>query len=129
MPKRSKSATDGPGRFAYQGLQRVIHEKARLGMMTCLMTRPAGLSFTELKQLCDLTDGNLNRHLEVLAAAGLVEVRKDQGVARSRTTCQLTPLGRSRFLDYLSELERVVADAAQSTEAANLRAKPRIAPT
>ena len=129
MAKRSKSSTNHPGRFAYEGLQRVIHEKARLGMMTCLMTRPEGLAFTELKQLCDLTDGNLNRHLEVLAAAGLVEVSKDQGRTRSRTVCQLTPLGRKRFLDYLSELERVVADAAQATDAAKVRAQPRIAPT
>ena len=53
------------GRFAYEGLERVLHEKARLGIMTSLVTRPEGLLFSELKHLCALTDGNLSRHLEV----------------------------------------------------------------
>jgi DNA-binding MarR family transcriptional regulator len=117
MAKAKKGPTSQPGRFAYEGLDRVIHEKARLGILTCLMTRAEGLSFTEIKELCDLTDGNLNRHLDVLAEAGLVKVRKDQGEGRSRTHCQLTSLGRTRFLKYLQELERVVSDAAQASEA------------
>ena len=54
------------GRFAYEGLDRVIHERARLSVLTSLITHPKGLTFGELKQLCALTDGNLNRHLRVL---------------------------------------------------------------
>ena len=65
-----KRTADAAGRYAYEGLDRVLHEKARLGIMTSLATRPAGLSFNELKQLCALTDGNLNRHLDVLHRAG-----------------------------------------------------------
>ncbi len=49
--------------FAYDGLDRVIHEKARLGLLTSLMTQPKGLAFADLKQLCGLTDGNLSRQV------------------------------------------------------------------
>lgn len=113
--KESKPAA--PGRFAYEGLERAIHEKARLGIMTSLMTRPDGLSFNELKELCVLTDGNLNRHLEVLSEAGLVAVRKEEGSGRGRTLCKITSTGRTRFKEYLEELERVIADAAAASAA------------
>ena len=63
------------GRYAYDGLDRVLHEKARLGILTALVARPDGLAFTELTRLCSLTDGNLSRHLDVLAEAGLVDIK------------------------------------------------------
>lgn len=102
------------GRFAYGRLERVIHEKARLGILTCLATRREGLLFSELKELCDLTDGNLNRHLKILAEAELVETWKGTRRGRSQTLCRLTEAGRERFVEYLGELERVVADAADA---------------
>jgi DNA-binding MarR family transcriptional regulator len=105
------------GRFAYDGLQRAIHEKARLGLMSSLLAHPDGLSFNDLKSLCDLTDGNLNRHLDVLHADGLIAVEKDQSARRSKTVCRLTPLGRQRFLEYLVELQRVITDAAKAAAA------------
>jgi DNA-binding MarR family transcriptional regulator len=107
---------DSPGRFAYEGLDRVLHEKARLGVLVSLATRPNGLVFAELKQLCSLTDGNLSRHLDVLAKAGLIEIQKGYEGRRPQTRIVLTGEGRRRFLDYLAELERVVQDAR--TEAA-----------
>jgi DNA-binding IclR family transcriptional regulator len=97
--------------FSYDGLDRVIHEKARLGLMTSLMAHPKGLAFADLKQLCGLTDGNLSRHLQVLQEAGLVEVTKGY---RPHTSCRLTKAGRRRFLDYLAVLERLVRDAAKA---------------
>ncbi|MBI5260456.1 MAG: transcriptional regulator [Bradyrhizobium sp.] len=100
--------------FAYEGLDRVIHEKARLGLLTSLMTHPKGLAFADLKQLCGLTDGNLSRHLQVLQEAGLVEVIKGHEGNRPHTTCHLTKAGRRRFLDYLAVLERLVRDAAKA---------------
>jgi len=100
-----------PGRYAYDGLDRVLHEKARLGIMTSLATRPQGLSFNELKQACALTDGNLNRHLDVLHKAGLVAVEKGYEGRRPLTTCRLTADGRKRFLHYLGLLEQVIRDA------------------
>ena len=53
MKKNPKSKT---GRYAYEGLDRIMHEKARLGILTTLLARPEGALFRELKQLCSLTD-------------------------------------------------------------------------
>src|SRR6202521_1598506 len=100
--------------FAYSGLDRVMHEKARLGLLTSLMSHPKGLAFADLRQLCGLTDGNLSRHLQVLQEAGLVEVTKGYEGNRPHTTCRLTKTGRRRFLDYLAVLERLVRDAAKA---------------
>ncbi len=108
MPK-----TD-PAPFAYEGLDRVIHEKARLGVLTSLMTQSKGLAFADLRKLCGLTDGNLSRHLQVLQEAGLVEIIKGYEGNRPHTTCRLTARGRRRFLDYLAILEKVVRDAAEA---------------
>lgn len=108
----SIDATSAP--FAYDGLDRVIHEKARLGLLTSLMTHPKGLAFADLKQLCGLTDGNLSRHLQVLQEAGLVDVIKGYEGNRPHTTCRLTRTGRRRFLDYLAVLEQLVRDAAKA---------------
>ena len=106
-----KRSSERPGQHAYEGLDRVLHEKARLGILTCLMTRSEGLVFSEFKTLCALTDGNLSRHLKVLSDAGLVKLWKGQGRGRHQTLCRLTDSGRERFLHYLSELERGIRDA------------------
>ena len=116
MPKDSERGSppppaSGSGRFAYDGLERAIHEKARLGIMTSLASHPKGLLFGDLKDLCALTDGNLSRHLQVLNEEGLVEVWKGYQQKRPQTLCRLTVEGRRRFLGYLAELENVIADA------------------
>jgi DNA-binding transcriptional ArsR family regulator len=112
MTKRKKTErSDQPGRFAYDGLERVLHEKARLGILTSLVTRPEGILFTELKRLCALTDGNLSRHLDVLREAGLVEVWKGFENRRPQTLCRLSVEGRQRFVAYLEQLEQVIRDA------------------
>ena len=100
--------------FSYDGLDRIIHEKARLGLLTSLMAHPDGLAFADLRRLCRLTDGNLSRHLEVLREAGLIEITKGYEGNRPHTTCRLTQTGRRRFLDYLSVLEGLVRDAAEA---------------
>ncbi len=110
MPKTD--AESAP--FSYEGLDRVIHEKARLGLLTSLMAHPKGLAFADLKQLCGLTDGNLSRHLHVLQKAGLVDVNKGYRGNRPHTLCRLTKTGRRRFLDYLTVHEHVVRDAAEA---------------
>jgi DNA-binding transcriptional ArsR family regulator len=109
-----KTANQAP--FAYQGLDRVLHEKARLGILTSLAAHPRGLAFANLKQLCGLTDGNLSRHLQVLEEAGVVEINKTFERKRPLTTCRLTRAGRKRFLDYIDVLERVVRDAAEAAQ-------------
>ena len=108
---KAKRPAGEPGRFAYDGIDRVMHERARLSIMTSLVTRAEGLRFGELKQLCGLTDGNLSRHLDVLREAGLVEIWKGFEGRRPQTLCRLTPDGRRRFVEYLEELEKVVKDA------------------
>jgi DNA-binding transcriptional ArsR family regulator len=113
--------------FSYGGLDRVIHEKARLGLLTSLMAHPNGLAFADLKQLCGLTDGNLSRHLGVLQEAGLVEVTKGYEGNRPHTSCRLTKTGRRRFLDYLAVLEGLVRDAAKATVKASGKAAAKSA--
>lgn len=125
--KRASSHATQSGRFAYEGLDRVFHEKARLSIMTSLSTRREGLSFPDLKLLCALSDGNLNRHLAVLQEAGFVDVSKEGSGRTSHTLCTVTRDGRHAFLEYLAELERVLADAAvaqtvASRSSASLRA-------
>ncbi len=103
------------GRFAYEGLDRVIHERARLSILTSLTTNPKGVIFNDLKKLCSLTDGNLSRHLTVLETDKLVEIVKGHDKNRPRTLCRITSHGRARYLEYLTTLEQVVKDAAQLT--------------
>lgn len=103
-----------PAPFAFQGLDRVLHEKARLGILTSLADHPKGLSFTELRELCGLTDGNLSRHVQILEEAGLVRVTKGFEGRRPLTTCQLTDQGRERFSDYLGVLEQVLRSARRN---------------
>jgi DNA-binding MarR family transcriptional regulator len=105
------------GQFAYEGLDRVIHERARLGVLTSLVAHPKGLAFGDLRRMCQLTDGNLSRHLQVLTEAGFVDVTKSFEQNRPQTFCRITPEGRARYLDYLAVLEQVVRDAAAAVKA------------
>jgi len=111
MQSKSQSAE---GRFAYEGLDRVIHERARLSILTSLITNPRGVTFVDLKQLCSLTDGNLNRHLRVLEDAGMVATAREHDRNRPMTVCRITASGRKRYLEYLTTLEQVVRDAARA---------------
>ena len=104
------------GRFSYQGLDRVMHEKARLGILASLAAHSGGLLFNDLKQVCSLTDGNLSRHLTVLTDAGLVEAWKGASGPRPQSMYRLTADGRKRFAEYISVLEKVVADARLETQ-------------
>jgi DNA-binding MarR family transcriptional regulator len=122
-PPQDESASSG--RFAYDGLDRVFHEKARLGILTSLVAHPRGLVFADLKELCALTDGNLSRHLQVLHEAGFVEINKGFQRNRPQTVCLLTEEGRRRFLEYINVLESVVADALSAAKVnPHAKAKP-----
>jgi DNA-binding HxlR family transcriptional regulator len=106
--------------FAYDGLSRVIHERARLGVLTCLVTHAKGLPFPEMKKLCALTDGNLNRHLQVLQEAMLVSLAKGPDRERPQTIYRITAPGRKRYLEYLNVLEQVILDGAPAARTALL---------
>lgn len=111
-------------RFAYDGLDRVIHERARLSVLTSLISHAKGLPFAELKQLCALTDGNLNRHMSVLDEAKLIVISKVVEHNRPQTLCRITALGRRRYIEYLAVLEQVILDASVAVKADALERKP-----
>ncbi|HWX33825.1 MAG TPA: transcriptional regulator [Steroidobacteraceae bacterium] len=115
MNKRGIKRGAAP-RFAYDGLDRVIHERARLSVLTSLVTHPKGLLFGDLKQLCALTDGNLNRHLQVLEEAKLIAITKGVQNNRPQTFCRITALGRRRYVEYLAVLEQVLLDAGAAVK-------------
>jgi predicted ArsR family transcriptional regulator len=94
--------------FAYNGLERIFHERGRLAVCTCLIANADGMRFTDLQDACALTDGNLNRHLHALAEVGIIELERVHGNGRPTTTVRITRDGRKRFLAYIDELEAVV---------------------
>ena len=124
MTSRKSGVDETSGRFAYDGLERVFHEKARLGIMTSLVSHPRGLVFSDLKELCALTDGNLSRHLQVLNEAALIEVWKGFHRNRPQTICRITDEGKRRFLEYINVLENVVADALKADKTAPAPGSP-----
>jgi DNA-binding MarR family transcriptional regulator len=111
-------------RYAYPGLDCVIHERARLGVLTSLATGRNELLFSELKRLCRLTKGNLSKHLKVLRKRGFVEIIKSIQANRPQTLVRLKWPGRERYLGYLSVLEQVIRDAGQGTEAEAADGRP-----
>lgn len=88
-------------------LDRVIHEKGRMAIMSLLAATPE-LSFTEMKQSLGMTDGNLSVHLRTLQEAGYIAVTKTFQERKPLTTCSLTPAGRKAFGEYIDLLEQIV---------------------
>lgn len=88
-------------------LDRVIHEKGRLAIMSMLAATPE-LSFTELRSALEMTDGNLTTHIRTLQEAGYVSVTKSFQNRRPLTTCALTPGGRKAFNSYINLLEEII---------------------
>lgn len=88
-------------------LDRVIHEKGRLAIMSMLAATPE-LSFTELRDTLGMTDGNLNTHIRTLQEAGYIAVSKSYEKNRPLTTCSLTAAGRKAFAGYIDLLEQIL---------------------
>ena len=88
-------------------LDRVIHEKGRLAIMSMLAATPA-LSFTELRDALEMTDGNLTTHIKALQQEGYISVAKSFQNNRPLTTCSLTAPGRKAFAEYINLLEKIV---------------------
>ena len=107
----SKKQPESTGSFAFEGLERIIHERSRLSILSSLAAHPEGLIFNDLKTLCALTDGNLSRQIQILQEAGLVEVWKGFHKKRPQTMVRFTPNGKKRFLEYIAVLEDVVSNA------------------
>lgn len=88
-------------------LDRLIHEKGRLAIMSMLAATPE-LSFTEMRDTLGMTDGNLTTHLRALQQEGYLSVAKSYQNNRPLTTCSLTPAGRKAFTEYINLLEQIV---------------------
>ena len=88
-------------------LDRVIHEKGRLAIMSLLAASPE-LSFTDLREALKMTDGNLTTHLRTLQETGYISVAKSYQNNRPHTACALTTAGRKAFTEYINALEKIV---------------------
>ncbi len=106
MPSKSENP--------YAALNRVFHEPSRLAILSALIGVEEGLTFSQLKRECDLTDGNLSRHLKTLEEAGVIEIEKRFVRNKPQTRVILTEGGRENFLQYLKALEEVLLKAAES---------------
>ena len=93
-------------------LDTVIHERMRLAIVCVLSAHPS-LTFSELKQLLGLTDGNLSVHSRRLEEVGYVEVRKTVDNRVPRTEYRLTPGGRRALERYFQHLEAVIAETRE----------------
>ena len=91
----------------FLNLDRVIHEKGRLAIMSMLAATPE-LSFSELRDTLEMTDGNITSHIRTLQEAGYVSVAKSFQNNRPLTTCSLTPAGRKEFAAYIALLEQIL---------------------
>lgn len=91
----------------FLNLDRVIHEKGRLAIMSMLAASPE-LSFTELRDTLNMTDGNLTTHIRTLQEAGYLSVTKSFQNKRPLTTCSLTAKGTKAFTGYINLLAQIV---------------------
>jgi DNA-binding transcriptional ArsR family regulator len=108
----------------YDALARVFHEPNRLAIMSALAAEDKGIAFTDLKATCNLTDGNLSRHLKALEVTAAVRIQKSFVGVKPRTTISITAGGRAQFTTYLDALELVLRTAEQAVA----HSKPAVAP-
>ena len=88
-------------------IDRVIHEKGRMAIMSLLAASPE-LSFIEMRETLAMTDGNLTSHIRTLQEAGYVSIAKTYQNNRPLTTCSLTAAGRKAFATYIDLLDQIV---------------------
>ena len=92
----------------FSKLDKVIHEKGRLSIVTLLASRAEPWPFQDLKNELGMSDGNLITHLRTLAKSGFVESEKVEGEGRPQTHYALTGKGRTAFEQYLVVLESIL---------------------
>ena len=101
-PVAAKSAASGAA-----ALDRIIHERLRLAIVSALSVNPI-LTFAELKRLLSSTDGNLSVHLRKLEEAGYIAVEKKFEGRVPRTVYRLSPQGRAALEDYVAHMETLI---------------------
>lgn len=87
-------------------LDKAIHQKARLGIMSILMVHEE-VEFNYLKERLKLSDGNLSTHLSILEKEKYIKIKKKFVKKKPKTSCQLTEKGRKAFLEYINYLEQI----------------------
>ncbi len=117
--KTEKSKQLQSAQAALDNIDRVFHEKARLGILTAMVGNSDGLNFNDLKDLCSLTDGNLNRHLKVLVDAKILNVKKTGQGRNTNSVYKLTAGGSRAFQRYIDSLEAIVRQAQQASSKSN----------
>jgi len=101
-------------KLPFDKLDRSYHEPARLAILSLLINEPMGLSYNELKDRLELTYGNLERHMRVLADADLVTIEKMTDGGRPKSFAKISETGKIGFLAYLDHLEAILHAAQQS---------------
>ena len=112
-----RHATSPPGGVAMPEaghLDRLIHERLRLGIVSALAAQPS-LTFTELKRLLQATDGNLSVHARKLEEAGYISCTKSFDGRTPRSEFRLTPAGKAALNRYLDHMEAVIKTARKLT--------------
>ncbi len=97
------------------GLDRLIHERLRLGIVSALAAGDS-MSFHDLKQILKTTDGNLSVHARKLEEAGYIKVSKSFADRKPRTAYQLTENGRRALKAYLDNMETILTEAREALE-------------
>jgi len=108
----------------YAQLERIFHEPKRLAIVSSLAGSRQGKTFLQLKEECDLTDGNLSRHLKTLTEDGIIQQTKVFIGVKPQTTARLTDAGRARFLQYLDALEQVLSRAGEALSSVEKQPEP-----
>ena len=98
-----------------ESLDRLIHERIRLGIVSALAAED-GMSFADLKQVLQTTDGNLSVHARKLEDAGYIRVTKGFEDRRPRTQYRLPAKGRRAFEEYVNQMETIISEARDALE-------------
>lgn len=106
-PKRIAAARQPTSEAPAAGLDRVIHERTRLGIVSALAVNPS-LRFKELKELLAISDGNLSVHARKLEEAGYISCAKSFAGRLPKTEFRLTAAGRRAFERYLNHMEALI---------------------
>ncbi|MCZ6672536.1 MAG: transcriptional regulator [Verrucomicrobia bacterium] len=95
----------------FDKLERCFHEPARLAALSLLVNSSEGISYSDLRSQLNLTYGNLERHMKVLSAAGMIEITKINDQGRPKSIAKMSMNGRNNFLRYLENLEKILKTA------------------
>lgn len=106
----------------FASLKKTFHEPNRLAIVSALLSALEGMTFSEIKTSCQLTDGNLSRHLKTLESEGVVRIHKAFQNNKPQTSVVMTERGRQAFMEYLKALEAVLKQATKAVKSANCQA-------